>query len=83
MTSVTVTSSPFQVSVDDAGTSVTVAANAAASHSHAASDITSGTLAVARGGTGVTSIPMVALDRLRPSRTRHTPSTLEQRPLGR
>lgn len=61
MTSVTVTSSPFQVSVDDAGTSVTVAANAAASHSHAASDITSGTLAVARGGTGVTSIPMVAL----------------------
>ena len=59
--SVTVTSSPFQVSVDDAGTSVTVAANAAASHAHSAADITSGTLAVARGGTGVTSIPMVAL----------------------
>ena len=34
---------------------------AAASHNHSATDITSGTLAVARGGTGVTSIPMVAL----------------------
>ena len=34
---------------------------AASSHNHAAGDITSGTLAVARGGTGVTSIPMVAL----------------------
>ena len=61
MTSVSVTSTPYTVTVNDAGTTVTISANAAESHTHAASDIASGTLAVARGGTGVTSIPMVAL----------------------
>ncbi len=34
---------------------------AASSHAHAAGDITSGTLAVARGGTGVTSLPMISI----------------------
>lgn len=61
MTSVNITSAPFQVSVNDSGTSVTVAANAAENHTHSAADITSGTLATARGGTGAASVPMVAL----------------------
>lgn len=52
------TKKPIEGHIEDTATSIQTALNtkAASSHSHATTDITSGTLGVARGGTGATTL---------------------------